>query len=82
MTARKISTGSILEFLSFLKERNLFYTIDQRRGDSIMISVTSVGHRIEIDIRDDGVEYSVFKGSEEVLDNEDGLFELLKSLSS
>lgn len=43
MTARKISTGSILEFLSFLKERNLFYTIDQRRDDSIMISVTSVG---------------------------------------
>lgn len=56
----------ILPFLNDLKKRSIHYRLDHMRHDSIMVSFTLVGMRIELDFFDDHVEFSFFKGSEEV----------------
>jgi hypothetical protein len=50
------------------------------REDSIMITVTLVGERIEIDVFEDGhIEFSRFLGSEEALTNLELLNGILES---
>ncbi len=44
-----------------------------------MITVTVVGERLEIDVFDDGhIEYSRFKGDEDVFDDEEALMDLIR----
>lgn len=46
--------------------------------DSVMVTLTLVGARVEVDFFADRVEYSVFRGSEAVMDDEAELFALLE----
>jgi len=58
------------ELLSSLDERRLFYTLGRHRPDTILISITVPGARIEIDVFDDGhMEMSRFSGDESVIDD-------------
>ena len=68
----------LLPFLEFLSSRNVLFTLDQRRPDSIMVSFTLVGVRAEVDFFDDHIEYSLFKGNEEVLEDQDALVALIR----
>jgi len=46
------------------------FTLSRDRDDSVMITLSLVGERLEIDVFEDGhVEYSRFMGNEEVLDD-------------
>jgi hypothetical protein len=56
----------IFSFLNYLKKEGIHYRLDHLRHDSIMVSFTLVGMRVELDFFDDHVEFSFFKGSEEV----------------
>lgn len=67
----------ILGFLNLLDKHNIVYRIDHRRPDSIMISYTHVGVRVELDFFDDHIEYSLFKGDESVLDDQELIFRLI-----
>lgn len=61
-----------------LDKRSLYFSLSRHRPDSVMLTVTLVGKRIEIDVFDDEhVEYSVFTGSEDVSSNLENLFALL-----
>ncbi|MDN7487874.1 MULTISPECIES: hypothetical protein [unclassified Burkholderia] len=61
---------SLYELLSSLDERRLFYTLGRHRPDTILVSITVPGERIEIDVFDDGhMEMSRFAGDESVIDD-------------
>lgn len=68
----------ILTFLEFLNARKVMFTIEQRRPDSVMVSFTLVGVRGEVDFFEDHIEYSLFKGDEWVLDDQDALVSLIR----
>ena len=69
--------GDLLPFLNFLKDHSIVYRLDHMRADSVMVTLTLVGARVEVDFFDDHIEYSVFKGDEWVLDDQQELFRLL-----
>ena len=56
--------------IRLLEHEGVHYRLDRYRDDSIMITATLVGERIEIDVFEDGhVEYSRFRGNEDVEDD-------------
>lgn len=68
----------LIEILRLLEKRKLHYSLSRQRDDSVMISVTMVGLRVEIDVfEDDHIEYSVFSGDESVLSDFADLKQLL-----
>lgn len=58
---------ALYRILRLLDEQRLWYRVDRHREDSVMIAVTVVGERLEIDVFEDGhVEFSRFLGDEGV----------------
>ena len=55
------------------------YTLSRNRPDTIMVSVTFVGERVEIDVFEDGsMEVSRFTGNEEIIGDEKFFLALLE----
>ena len=70
--------SKVFEVLKRLDDAKVHYVIGRYRSDTIDITATVVGERIEIYVFEDGhVEVSRFLGNEDVLD-EDVLDEILK----
>lgn len=67
----------LLQFLNYLRERKVHFVLANHRDDSIMVTVTITGARIEVDFFEDHVEYSVFRGSEAVEDDEVALLAMV-----
>jgi len=68
----------LYDLLRRLKEDKLYFTMSRHRDDTILITVTLVGERIEIDVFDDGhMEVSRFKGDEDVLGDSDLVYQIL-----
>ncbi|MGJ4952104.1 hypothetical protein [Bradyrhizobium sp. HKCCYLS20291] len=66
--------------MRLLDELRLHFFIERTRPDSIRLSVTLVGERLEIEVfEDDHIEFSRFRGDESV---ESGYEELLRLLRS
>jgi hypothetical protein len=59
----------ILEFLQFLRSKNIFFRIEGLRAESIMVTFTLVGCRVEFDFFEDHIEFSYFTGDEGVHDD-------------
>ena len=72
----------VLDVLDTLRERNVEYKIDQQQPEAIMVTLALVGLRIEVEFFVDHLEFSVFKGSEDVDSDEKALMELIKERSS
>jgi len=71
----------LYRMLRLIENQRLWYRIDRHREDSVMITVTAVGERLEIDIFEDGhVEFSRFKGDESVESDAVELERLLRDL--
>lgn len=68
----------LLSFLNFLKSKGVWYIIQHLREDAIMVSITVFGERIEIEFFKDHIEYSRFKGTEDVEEDQKLLFELIE----
>jgi hypothetical protein len=67
----------LFELLQKLESAKIHFTLQRHRDDSIMVSLTLVGERVEIDVFDDGhMEVSSFRGSEEIV----GGAELVKKI--
>ncbi len=61
-------THPLFDLLKRLDAGRHQYSISRHRSDSIMVSVTFVGERTEIDVFEDGrMEVSRFPGTEDVL---------------
>jgi hypothetical protein len=56
----------LLPFLNFLKERRVWFHLEQVSHDALMVTITLVGERIEVEFFDDHVGFSRFKGDEGV----------------
>lgn len=69
----------LIPFLNFLDKRKIFYWLSHDRPESIMVEITRVGKRIEVDFFDDHIEYSVFEGNEDVLDDQEKLFRMIRN---
>lgn len=68
----------MLRFLNFLNEKNIHFFIEQYSPEGLTVILTLVGARIEVEFKVDHIEYSVFKGSEDVEGDEKALYDLVK----
>src|SRR5437588_6018949 len=73
--------SAVFKTIRILEEARLHFFIERTRPDSIRLSVTMVGERVEIDIFEDNhVEISRFFGDEKVEGGMDLLVNILKSI--
>ncbi|HEX2137130.1 MAG TPA: hypothetical protein VHG30_14715 [Microvirga sp.] len=68
----------LLPFLNVLRREKISYQLDCIRDDAIMVTLTVVGARIEVDFFDDHIEFGVFEGDESVEDDPDLLFRIIR----
>lgn len=69
----------LYELLSRLEQDRIHFTLDRYRSNTVQVTLTLVGERVEIDVFDDGhMEVSRFKGSEAVLGGEELVQEILR----
>ncbi|MBN8941222.1 MAG: hypothetical protein J0H01_17080 [Rhizobiales bacterium] len=69
----------LYRLLDLLDQARLPYRLDRHRCDTVLITVTVVGERIEIDVFEDGhVEFARFAGNEAVADDLSALEALLR----
>jgi len=72
---------SLYRLLRLLDEQRLWHRVDRHRLDSVMITVTAVGERLEIDVFENGhIEFSRFKGNESVESDADQLDRVVRQL--
>ena len=73
-------SSTLFATMRLLENAGLHFFIERTRPDTIRLSVTLVGERVEIDIfEDDHLEFSRFRGDESI---EGGYQELLLLLQS
>jgi hypothetical protein len=68
----------LFPFLNFLRKEKIFFELDYERDNAIMVTLTVVGARIEVEFFDDHIEFSVFTGDESVEDDPDLLFRIIR----
>ena len=72
--------SAVFKTMRMLEEARLHYFIERTRPDSIRLSITMVGERVEIDIFEDNhLEISRFFGDEKVEGGMDLLMSMLKA---
>jgi len=61
-------THPLFELLDKLDAARIHYTLARYRPDSVVVAITVVGERVEVDVFNDGhMEVSRFPGSEDVV---------------
>jgi len=68
----------MLEFLNLLTDKGIHFYLEQNAPDSLRVTMTLLGVRIEVVFFADHIEFSVFKGNEDVSRDEDLLYDLIK----
>ncbi|MBK7103696.1 MAG: hypothetical protein IPH62_00295 [Ignavibacteriae bacterium] len=62
----------IYELLKKLEDAHIFFTLGRSRPDTILVTLTLVGERTEIDVFEDGhMEVSRFLGNENIVGEND-----------
>ena len=75
-------THSLYKLLAELEAANAYFVLSRNRPDSVLVSITFVGEQVEVDVFEDGhMEVSRFKGSEEVVGDEDLVRQILADRS-
>lgn len=70
-------THPLYSLLSELEQAKIHFTLGRYRPDTVLVTLTLVGERVEIDVFDDGhMEVSRFKGHEDIV----GGYELVARL--
>lgn len=59
----------LLKFLDFLRSKKIHFRLDQYRSNTITVTFTLVGCRVEVDFFEDHIEFSYFTGDEGVHDD-------------
>jgi hypothetical protein len=58
----------LFELLKRLDETHIYYTLSRHRDDTVMVTITLVGERVEAEVFDDGhMEVARFLGTEDIL---------------
>lgn len=65
--------------LSQLEEARIHFTLGRNRYDTVLVSLTLVGERVEVDVFEDGhMEVSRFPGNENIVGGEQLVRELIE----
>lgn len=75
---KKDGLARMLEFLDFLEKKNIHYFITRYSPDGLTVTLTLVTIRVEVEFTVEGIEYSYFRGTEDVLTDEKLLYSLIK----
>jgi hypothetical protein len=74
-----MTSHPLFELLRTLEKQRHHFELARHRNDTVMVTVTLVGLRLEIDVFEDGhLEYSLFSGSESVHSDLDRLKAILE----
>lgn len=76
---KKDGWNRMLEFLDFLREKKIQFRIEQQQPEGLMVSFALVGIRIEVEFFEDELQYSIFKGNEDVLTDEALLYDFVNT---
>lgn len=68
----------LLDFLEVLREKNIWFRLEQTVPDGVMVMFTLIGARVEATFMVDEMQYSIFRGNEDVEVDEKALMNLLK----
>jgi hypothetical protein len=71
--------NDLLAFANFLKAAKIEYRLQHSRHDALTIQLFLIGAFVEIDFFNEHVEYTLFQGSENVLDDQERLFALINA---
>jgi hypothetical protein len=72
-------THPLFKLLSRLDAARYHYSMSRHRADTVLVTVTFVGERVEVDVFEDGhMEVSRFPGSEDIVGGEDFILALIK----
>ena len=72
MAKARPASHSLYKLLRDLEGAKIHYTLGRYRDDTILVTLTLVAERIEVDVFEDGhLEVSRFKGSEGIVGGED-----------
>jgi hypothetical protein len=75
----KVTIHPLFKLLSRLDEARYHYAISRHRPDTVLVTITFVGERVEVDVFDDGhMEVSRFPGSEDIVGGEDLILALIQ----
>jgi len=70
---------ALFNLLNRLDAARYHYSISRHRPDTILVTVTFVGERVEVDVFEDGhMEVSRFPGSENIAGGEELILDLIK----
>jgi len=73
------SDSPLFALLASLDDAGIFYTLGRHRSDTILVTLTVVGERIEIDVFDDGhMEVARFKGHEDIVGGRELVDDLIR----
>ena len=73
---------AIYSILNKLDEARLSYTLGRHRADTILVCVTFVGLRVEVDVFDDGhMEVCCFRGDEGIEGDVELIYRLIEESS-
>lgn len=71
---------ALYKLLSALESARIHFTLDRHRPDTVLVTLTLVGERVEIDVFEDGhMEVSRFKGSEDIVGGSELVWKLIES---
>jgi hypothetical protein len=68
----------LLDFIAFLKEEKIIFSLHNRSHDTISIDFAGVGIRYEVDFFVDEMRFSYFKGPEDVHSGDERLKALIR----
>ena len=69
----------LFELLSRLESARIHFTLGRHRPDTVLVALTLVGERVEIDVFDDGhMGVSRFKGHEDILGGNELVAQLIE----
>ena len=61
-------THALYKLLQELETASIHFTVSRHRPDTVLVTMTLVGERVEIDVFEDGhMEVSRFPGSEDIV---------------
>ena len=73
-------THPLFQLLAKLENAKISFGLSRNRPDTILVSLTVVGQRIEIDVFDDGhMEVSTFVGREDVISGEELVDQIIQA---
>ena len=69
----------LYSLLRKLEDAHIYFSLSRNRDDTVLVTMTVVGERVEVDVFDDGhMEVSRFLGTEDIVGGEELVHDLIE----